>query len=209
MTTLDDQTVFVVDDDGDVRKALRWLVESVGLKAETYGSAEEFIGACSPETCGCLVLDVRMPGMGGLGLLENMSSLDIHLPVIVLTGNADVSMAVRAMKAGALDLVEKPFADQDLLDKIGAALREAAQRRKDRIRWAAVSARLARLTRREREVMDRLAEGKPSKLIAAELAIGLRTVETHRKRVMQKMQVRSVAQLANMSLLDRKTAKPK
>lgn len=201
MVNPENATVFVVDDDLDVRKALRWLIESVGLKTETFDSAEAFVDACSPAACGCLVLDVRMPGMGGLSLLENLSTFDIHLPVIVLTGHADVSMAVRAMKSGALDFIQKPFADQELLDKIWVALNENERFLKERSKRAEVAVRLARLTPREREVLDRLLEGKTSKSIASELKISLRTVESHRKSIMQKTQVRSVAKLAQLAMI--------
>lgn len=201
MTRAAEPTVFVVDDDEDVRNGLRWLIESVDQRVETFGSAEEFVSAYREDLAGCLVLDVRMPGMGGMGLLEGLSSRGIFLPVIILTGHGDVPMAVRAMKAGALDFVEKPYTDQDLLDKVQTALKQDARLREERAQRATIEARLAQLTPREHEVLDRLVQGQANKVIAVELGISDRTVETHRKMVMEKMQARSVADLVQMAVL--------
>ncbi len=196
-------TVFVVDDDEDVRNALRWLIESVDLTVATYPSAEAFLDHYTPSQSGCLVLDVRMPGMGGLGLLEHMRVEGIELPTIILTGHGDVPIAVRAMKSGALDFIEKPFTDQDLLDQIQHALKEDAKRRSQQFERAQVLSRAEMLTPREREVLRRVVQGQANKVISAELGISERTVETHRKKIMDKMQARSLAELIQMTLLTR------
>ena len=193
-----ERTVFVVDDDPEVQDALRWLIESVALPVEIFGSAEGFMNAVGPDRPGCLVLDVRMPGMGGLRLLENLRSLRIHLPVIMLTGHGDVPLAVRAMKAGAFDFVEKPCADQDLLDRIYSALQRDAELREETTRRVAISEQLKALTPREREVLERLMKGHANKVIAAELDISERTVESHRRNIKEKMNVRSVTELARL-----------
>lgn len=196
-------TVFVVDDDPEVQDALRWLIESVALTVETFDSAEGFVDTVGPDRPGCLVLDVRMPGMGGLRLLESLRSLHILLPVIVLTGHGDVPLAVRAMKAGAIDFVEKPCADQDLLDRIYNALQRDAEQRAETARRAAISEQLQVLTPREREILERLVKGQAHKVIAAELDISERTVESHRRNIKKKMKIRSLAELAQIVLQHR------
>jgi two-component system response regulator FixJ len=201
MTAPAEPTVFVVDDDEDVRSSLCWLIESVALKVAAFESAERFLETYEPEQPGCLVLDIRMPGMGGLGLLESLPLRDIHLPVIVLTAHCNVPVAVRAMKAGAIDFVEKPFTDQDLLDKIQRALKEDARQRAERLECTAVESRLRQLTLRELEVLERVVNGQANKVISAELGIGERTVEVHRKHMMEKMQAKSLAELIKMVLL--------
>jgi FixJ family two-component response regulator len=203
MSTEELPTVFVVDDDEDVRNALRWLIESVDLTVATYPSAEAFLAAYTSGQPGCLVLDVRMPGMGGLGLLEHMRTEKIELPTIILTGHGDVPIAVRAMKSGAMDFIEKPFTDQDLLDQIQRALKEDAKQRSQQLERAEVLARAEALTPREREVLRRVVQGQANKVISAELGISERTVETHRKKIMDKMQARSLAELIQMTLLTR------
>jgi len=191
-------TVFVVDDDPEVRDALRWLIGSVALPVETFDSAETFVDVVGPDRPGCLVLDVRMPGMGGLRLLESLRSLEIRLPVIVLTGHGDVPLAVRAMKAGAIDFVEKPCADQDLLDRIYSALQRDAELRAANARRSAIGEQLEALTPREREILERLMKGQANKVIAAELDISERTVESHRRHIKEKMKVRSLTELAQI-----------
>jgi len=193
----------VVDDDPEVQNALRWLIESVALPVETFSSAEGFVDAVGPGRPGCLVLDVRMPGMGGLRLLENLRSLEIRLPVIVLTGHGDVPLAVRAMKAGAIDFVEKPCADQDLLDRIYGALQRDANLRAETARRAAINEQLEALTAREREILERLVTGQANKVIAAELDISERTVESHRRHIKEKLNVRSLAELTQIVLQHR------
>lgn len=194
-------TVFVVDDDEDVRNALRWLIESVDLTVATYPSAEAFLAGYTPGQPGCLVLDVRMPGMGGLGLLEHMRTQGMELPTIILTGHGDVPIAVRAMKLGAIDFIEKPFTDQDLLDQIQRALKENAKLRSQQLERAEILSRAEALTPREREVLRRVVQGQANKVISVELGISERTVETHRKKIMDKMQARSLAELIQMTIL--------
>ncbi len=190
-----DLTVFVVDDDPTVREALALVMKSVGLAVESYVSAEDFLRAYDPRRPGCLVLDVRMPGMGGLALQELVVDRGIDLPIIFITGHADVRMSVRAMKGLAFGFLEKPFNDQELLDHIHKALDLVVRTRRDRDATAEIAARIASLTSRERAVLERIAEGKPNKVIAVELDISEKTVESHRARVMKKMGVRSLAGL--------------
>ncbi|MGH7819539.1 MAG: response regulator transcription factor [Candidatus Binatia bacterium] len=202
MTMPDSPTVFVVDDDPTVLKALRDLIRSSGLAVQTYASAQEFLAAYDPKQPGCLVLDVRMPGQSGLELQRELSARNLRLPTIIVTGFADVHVAVRAMKAGAVDVIEKPFSSQVLLDRIEEALERDRQERSLRDRRARFEARVATLTRREREVMDRVVAGKPNKEIAAELGLSLKTVEGHRARVMEKMQVDSLADLIRLAITE-------
>lgn len=191
-------TVFVVDDDAAVLDSLKLLLRSVGLEAETYTSAREFIAAYDPDARGCLVLDVRMPGMSGLELQERLEALGSTLPVIFITAHGDVPMAVRAVKAGAVDFIQKPFSDQELLDKIQHAMEENARARAAAADREEVSARIASLTPRERQVMELVVAGKANKVIAHELGLSQRTVEIHRARVMEKMQAASLPELVQM-----------
>lgn len=192
-------TVFVVDDDEAVRGGLRRLMESVGLNVETYGSAQEFLSDCDPDRQGCLVLDVRMPGMGGLDLQDQLGKQGIRLPVIILTGHADVAAAVRALKAGAMDFIEKPFNSQALLDRIQQAIQHDAKARRQSAEESQIGQRLARLTSREKEVMQMMVAGKANKVIAIDLGISERTVEFHRANIMKKLQARTLAELIHMS----------
>jgi FixJ family two-component response regulator len=191
-------TVFIVDDDAAVRDALKFLMRSVGHPVETFVSALDFLEAYRDDRPGCLVLDVRMPGMSGLELLEKLVERRAIIPIIFITGHGDVPMAVEAMQAGAMDFIQKPFRDQDLLDRINQALEKNAAMRtllgeKNKIRE-----RLATLTPREREVMDLVVLGKANKFIAGDLDLSQRTVEIHRARVMEKMQAASLAHLVRM-----------
>lgn len=197
----DKQTVFVVDDDAAVRDSLSWLIKSVGLNVETHGSAQEFLNACTPNRAGCLVLDVRMPGMSGLDLQEKLASVRIFLPVIIITGHGDVPMAVRTVKSGAFDFIEKPFNDQVLLDRIQQALEKDAEQRVQQGERDEISRRINKLTPREKEVMDLVVAGNPNKIIASELGISCRTVEIHRGRVMEKMQANSLSDLMRIGLM--------
>ena len=196
-----DPTVYVVDDDPAMRSSLRWLIESVGLSVRTCSSAQEFLRTYQPSDPGCLVLDVRMPGMSGLDLQAELAARKIHIPILIITGYAEVPLAVRAMKAGAFDFIEKPFSDQTLLDRIRAAvaLDESARRR--RAARAEVEARLRLLTARERDVLDRVITGKSNKVIAAELVLSTKTVEVHRAHVMEKLKADSLADLIRVALL--------
>lgn len=193
-------TVYIVDDDQAVRRAMELLMQSVGLNYEIFHSADEFLAGHSIDRAGCLVLDIRMPGLGGLELQEKLNELGSTLPIIFITGHGDVPMAVEAMQKGAVDFIQKPFRDQELLDQISEALKTDAERRTARDRQAAVTERLGKLTRREREVMDLVVTGKPNKVIAYELDVSQRTVEIHRARVMEKMEARSLADLVRMHL---------
>lgn len=195
-----EQTVFVVDDDAAVRDSLSWLIKSVGLKVETFGSAQEFLAAVDKKKAGCVVLDVRMPGMSGLELQEKLAADKILLPVIIITGHGDVPMAVRAVKSGAFDFIEKPFNDQVLLDRIQQALKRDVETRKVEGHKSEVSTKLALLTPREREVLDLVVAGNPNKVIAAQLGISCRTVEIHRGRVMEKMEANSLSELVRLGL---------
>ncbi len=192
-------TVFVVDDDDAVRQALELLLESVGLTAKTYGSAEDFLLAYDTGQPGCLVLDVRMPGISGLALQEQLTGRGVDIPIIFITGHGDVSTAVRAMKAHAFDFIEKPFNDQDLLDRIHEAIAQDARKRQERASSTEIVERVNTLTRREREIMDMIVEGKTGKVMASTLHISEKTVQTHRARVMEKMRAQSVAELVKMA----------
>ncbi len=190
-----EQRVYVVDDDEAMRDSLVWLVESQGFKVEAFASAESFLAAYRSDMAGCLVLDVRMPGMSGLELYEKLHALHSTLPVIFVTGHGDVPMAVAALKKGAADFIEKPFNDKDMLRLIEQCLsldRAGRERRRQELEAAR---RLASLTEREREVLDLIIAGKLNKQIADALNISIKTVEVHRARVMEKMNVRSVAEL--------------
>ncbi len=175
-------TVFVVDDDPVQRSSLRWMIESVELRVETFESAQEFLDQFEVQRPGCVISDVRMPGMSGLELQDHLRREGIDIPVIIITGFADVPMAVRAMKAGAVDFVEKPTCDHVLLEHIHEALALDEKRREARVENQAISARLETLTRREAEVMELVVEGFSSKEIAAELGISFKTIEVHRAK---------------------------
>jgi FixJ family two-component response regulator len=192
-------TIFVVDDDEAVRRSLRLLVESVGLNTQTYSTAEDFMNAYDPAQSGCLLLDIRMPGMSGLELQSKLAAEGINIPIIIITGHGDVPMAVEAVKAGAFDFIEKPFRDQVLLDDIRKAIEIDAQTRRKQAERDDIMARIALLTPREREVMDLLVIGKSNKGIAYELGISQKTVDFHRAHVLEKMGVDSVVQLVRLS----------
>jgi FixJ family two-component response regulator len=197
----DKPTVFVVDDDAAVRNAIGMLLKSVGLQAEIYPSATAFLESYESGQPGCLVLDVRMPGMSGLALQEHFVAQDVQLPIIFITAHGDVSTSVRAMKMDAFDFLEKPFSSQDLLDRINAAISWDARNRVRRGERAEIADRAASLTPREKEILSRIVEGNSNKVIARELDISPKTVEFHRKRIMEKMQADSLAALVRMSLL--------
>ncbi len=196
MTEMAKTTVSVVDDDGSVRDSLRVLIETAGYAVETFAAAEDFLADYDAERPGCIVLDERMPGMSGHALQEELVRRGALSPVILITAHAEVSMAVDAMRLGAVTLIEKPFRDEALLDAIGEALeRDKAARARCADRRA-VELRLAGLTPRQREVMELLIRGLTNKMIASELGISDRTAELHRARVLHKVQARSVAELA-------------
>ena len=199
-----DATVFIVDDDAGVREALAWLLRSRRLLSSTFSSAEEFEamleGGFRPHQPCCLLLDVRMPGMSGLALFEKIAErgLVAAMPVIFLTGHADVPTAVDMVKRGAFDFCEKPFSDNLLVDRIEEALRRSADVQAAQREKGLLQGRLAELTERERDVMQLVAKGLPNKLIADQLSISVRTVEVHRARVFDKMEVKSAVELANL-----------
>ena len=194
-------TVFVVDDDQPMRNSLKWLIESIGMKVKTYDSADEFLNNYYPGRAGCLLLDVRMPGMSGLDLQVHLARQDSRLPVIIITGHGDVAMAVKAMKAGAVDFIEKPFHDEELLGSIRNALDYDEQQRSLQSQRAEIAARLVELTPREHEVMEMVTDGKANKEIATALGVSAKTVEAHRARVMDKMRASSLAELVRMALI--------
>ncbi|MGD2081959.1 MAG: response regulator [Chromatiales bacterium] len=198
------QTVFVVDDDRDVRDSLTWLFESVGMQTRAFESAESFLDRYGSDSPGCIVLDVRMPGMGGLGLLDRLAGSGIPTPVVIITGHGDVPMAVRAMRLGAVDFIQKPLDHQELLERVRQALRTDMELREAFGDYQSLSSRWRRLTPREEEVLARLVDGQANKVIAADLGISTRTVETHRARLMGKLEVRSFATLVRVALLYRR-----
>ena len=194
------QTVFVVDDDDAVRNSLRMLLKSAGVHAEASASAQEFLSTYEITQPGCLVLDVRMPGMSGLEMQHELNLRGATIPVIFITGHGDIPMAVEAMQHGAFDFLQKPFRDQELLDRVQRALVRDADyrtrlRQTDRIRE-----RLASLSPREREVLDLVTQGKANKMVAGDLGVSQRTVEIHRAHVMQKMEAGSLAELVRMMM---------
>jgi RNA polymerase sigma factor (sigma-70 family) len=187
--------VFIVDDDASVRKGLERLVRSVGLRGKTFASAPEFLQCAASDSPSCLVLDVRMPGVSGLALQERLAAAGHRIPIIFITGHGDITMSVRAMKAGAVDFLPKPFNDQDLLEAIQEAIAQDQQAREVRAALQAIQQRADLLTPRERDVLGLVVAGLLNKQIAAELGMSEKTVKAHRAQVMQKMQVSSVARL--------------
>jgi two-component system response regulator FixJ len=194
------ETVVVVDDDEAVRSALRLLLQTMGLTTRSFASAAEFLAGWDPRAPGCLVLDVRMPGMSGLELQNELNLRGATLPVIFITGHGDVPMAVEAMQQGAFDFLQKPFRDQDLLDRIRRALAHDREQRTVIARKDEIRARLESLSPREREVLALMTKGRPNKLMAVDLDLSQRTIEIHRARVMEKMEAGSLAQLVRMTL---------
>lgn len=190
--------VFIVDDDEAVRDSLSMLMKSVGLNAQDFASAQDFLAAYDPVQPGCLILDIRMPGMSGLELQERLVERAATIPIIFITGHGDIPMAVGAMQKGAVDFIPKPFRDQDLLDRINQAIEKDRFNREARVARHGLAERIATLTPREKQVMDLVVQGKANKVIAAELAVSQRTVEIHRARVMEKMKVRSLADLVRL-----------
>ena len=195
----DRAVVFVVDDDESMRRSLATLLRSVGLDARVFSTPQEFMEAKRPEAPGCLVLDVRLPGMSGLAFQEQLAKAGIGLPIIFITGHGDVPMTVRAMKAGAVEFLTKPFDDQVLLDAINGAVERDRKRRRDAAQLDDVHARYRALTEREREVFSRVVAGRPNKQIAADLGLSVVTVKVHRGQVMRKMLAKSIVDLVRMA----------
>jgi RNA polymerase sigma factor (sigma-70 family) len=190
--------VFVVDDDQSVRRAIKRLVESVGLQVELFESAQEFLQAQRPDAPSCLVLDVRLRGTSGLAFQQELAKDNIHIPIIFVTAHGDVPMSVRAMKAGAVEFLMKPFRDEDLLDAIHLALKKDLDRREQEAEIVVLRERFEALTQREREVVRGVVCGMLNKQIAAELGTAENTVKVHRSRAMEKMQAQSLADLVKM-----------
>ena len=193
-------TVFIVDDDEQVRKALSLLMESVGLNTESYASAQEYLDRFDVDKPGCLILDVRMPGISGLDLQARLAAERIHPAIIIITGHGDVPMAVRAVTAGAVDFIEKPFNNQSMLDTVHKAIERDAIQRGESLRIQDIEARYNELTPREKEVLQFVIEGKRNKIIAADMNISQSTVEAHRSRVMEKMAAETLSDLMRMAL---------
>jgi len=193
-------TVYVVDDDQAIRHAMELLMRSVGLVYEIFHSGDDFLTNHTNDRAGCLVLDIRMPGLGGLELQEKLNEMGSTLPIIFITGHGDVPMAVEAMQKGAVDFIQKPFRDQELLDRISEAIETDQERRSAREEKSEVLGKIEKLTNREHQVLDLVVTGKPNKVIAYELGVSQRTVEIHRARVMEKMQAKSLADLVRMHL---------
>jgi FixJ family two-component response regulator len=193
--SLDEPLVYLVDDDEAVRDSLGLLLRSVGLQSKLYGSALEFLADYDPDRHACLVADIRMPGLSGLELQQRLNEQHAEIPIIFITGHGDVPMAVNAMKSGATDFIQKPFRDQDLLDRIHKALLQDKEHRATGAQARIVRDRLKLLTPRELEVMQRVVRGQANKVIAMDLGVSQRTVELHRARVMRKLKMRSLAEL--------------
>ena len=203
-----DPIVFLIDDDDGVRRSLDALLRANGLKVAAFASARDFLAQFDPDAAGCLVTDVRLPGMSGIELLQQMRSQNCHMPVIVITGHGDVPLAVEAMKGGAVDFIEKPFRDHVLLTAVRRALELASEDREQRIAAREVQTRLMTLTPREHQVLDMVVAGKANKVIAIDLDLSIKTVEFHRAHVMEKMGAESLAELVQTVLLARKVANP-
>jgi FixJ family two-component response regulator len=199
MATQDQATVVVIDDDASVRKALDNLFRSVGLEVELFSSPQEFLQSERPDRPGCIVLDVRFPGRSGLDMQREISAANTPLPIIFITGYGDIPMSVRAMKAGAVEFLTKPFRDQDLLDAVGVALEKDRVRRANEVRLSELRTRFQTLTARERQVLSLVIAGRLNKQIAGELGVSEMTVKMHRRQVMRKMQATGLAQLVRLA----------
>lgn len=195
----DQPIVFVVDDDASMRQALARLFQSVQLRAEVFASAQEFFQSERPEVPSCLVLDVRLPGLSGLDFQAELIKADVRIPIVFITGHGDIPMSVRAMKAGAVDFLAKPFRDQDLLDAVTTAIQRDQKRREHENALAALKAHFASLTPREREIMALVTSGLMSKQIAAQIGLSEITVKVHRSHITKKMGARSIADLVRMA----------
>lgn len=205
-TNIDEsQTIFIVDDEPDVRASLRLLIKSVGYKVECFATADEFFKQFDSERKGCLILDIRMPGMSGMELQEKLTSMGTLLPIIMISGHGEIPMAVKAVQNGAIDFLQKPFGDQQLLERISYALTLNNKRHNDYTIKHDAEEKFASLTPREREIFQQVVVGKLNKVIAYELSISTRTVEIHRAKAMEKMGAKNLSELINAAnLLDAK-----
>jgi FixJ family two-component response regulator len=199
-----EETVFIVDDEESVRRSLKYLLESVKLHVEAFDSAEALLKQLTPASHGCIVLDVRMPGISGPELMDHLNENGLTIPIIFLSAHGDVPLAVRAMRGGAIDFLQKPPNSQAFLECVRRALAHDRRARQERTEAAMVNERVAGLTEREREVLDRLLAGRNNKAIARELDVSYKTVEAHRARVMRKMQVASYTELVHLMLMVRR-----
>jgi FixJ family two-component response regulator len=193
--------IYVVDDDEGMRRALSTLLSTIGHRVLSFGKPSEFLAKHDPTQHGCVILDIRMPEISGLEVQQQLNKQGSMLPVIFITGHGDVPMAVQAMKEGAFDFVQKPFRDQDLIDRINHALQQDAENRKQILQRAEMKQRFDSLTQREHQVLEMVVDGRANKVIAIDLALSERTVEIHRANVMEKMGARSVAHLVKMHLM--------
>jgi two-component system, LuxR family, response regulator FixJ len=194
-------TVFIVDDDEAVRDSLGTAAAVCRLPRRCYGSARDFLKAFDPRDYGCLVLDIRMPGMTGLELQKHLAEIGCNIPIVFITGHGDIPMAVEAVRQGAVDFLQKPFQDQELVDRINDAMKQAAQQREGELERLEILDRIESLTAREKQVMGQVVLGKANKVIAGDLGVSQRTVEIHRARVMEKMQANSLAHLVRMVMV--------
>lgn len=194
--TEQNQTIYIIDDEQEVRQALQWLFESVQFKVEIFASADAFIKAYNGTQHGCLIIDVRLPGMSGLELLEHLQSQKNHIPVIMITGHGDIPMAVRAMKSGAVDFILKPFNDQCLLETVQKCIHQSTNNSSIEL----INEHIATLSPRERQIIELIMNGKLNKEIAYELSISISTVEAHRASIMHKMHAKNLAQLIKLYL---------
>ncbi len=200
-TDTENPIIYIVDDNDDIRETLELLFESVDLGAKSFGSAGEFLDAYPKGQPGCLIADVRMPGMSGLELQEEMAKRSIDLPVIIITGYGDVEMAVNAMKAGAADFIEKPYKEQELLDRVHKAISQNAEKRQESNEEQKAREGLAQLTPRERQVLDFVVDGEPNKRIAHNLGLSEKTIEFHRSNIMKKLEAKSLAELVRKTMI--------
>lgn len=193
--------VYIIDDDRMARESLQWLIESAGLPVRIFDSGLDFLERVEPSMAGCVLLDVRMPDINGMELYARLKQMGIFLPVIIVTGHADVAMAVRAMKAGAYDFIEKPYNDAVMLERVQSAIGADQERRRDQQRVTDIKARAAQLTPREQEVLHYVLRSTQNKAIAAKLGISIKTVELHRANLMAKMQARTSTELVRLALI--------
>jgi two-component system response regulator FixJ len=192
--------VYIVDDDQQVRESLAWLLETVQLKTKLFANGQEFLDQFTPGLSGCIILDVRMPGMNGMDLHKSIKEIDEHFPVIIVTGHADVPMALRAMKEGAFDFIEKPYNDQHLLERIQVAIHDYDDMQKKHEKDQALTTLFNQLSKREAQVLEEVLQSIPNKRIAENLCISIKTVEVHRANLMSKLAVKTITELVRLAI---------